>query len=109
MDDTADNTKYIAEQIYGNLPKPKNSINLQLEEETANIANNNHTPMSVFIENIIATITLHGVNILYGHRNILELNESQFLKINEYVESYGYTIIRKVNDNKLIISFKKIY
>lgn len=109
MDENIDNTMYIAEQIFCNPPKSKNSIDLQLEEETENIANDLSTNKDMFIQNIIASITFHGVYFLYGHRNILSLTESQFYKINEYVESYGYTIIKKIVDNNLIIKFKKIY
>ena len=108
MDENIDNTMYIAEQIFCKPPKPKNSIDLQLEEETEDIANTS-TNKDVFIQNIIASITFHGVYFLYGHRNIVSLTENQFYKINEYVESYGYTIIKKIVDNNLIIKFEKIY
>lgn len=105
--DEEDNTREIAEMIFRKPPGKKNSIQLQLEEHTANIANNQG--IDLFIINILSLITLHGVEILFGHRQILQLTEKDFNLIQEYVMSYGYKINKRALDNKLIINFEKIY
>jgi len=104
-----DNTRSIAEQIFTKDPQPKNSIQLQLEEQTYDMALTDPVGAEHFIMNIIGMITMHGVDILYGHRNILNLTEKQVMLLQEYTYSYGYKIITKVEGNNLLVGFQKIY
>jgi hypothetical protein len=103
-----DNTKYIAEQIFTKLPQPKNTIELGLEEQTAGIAEK--TGIDKFIFEILTVITMHGIEILFGHKNILELTESNFNLINEYTNSFGYNIVKKIDEKSkvLFISFNRL-
>lgn len=89
-----DNIKEIVEQIFSEGPKSPNSICLQLEEETSYIAQEEGEQ---FVFNILCLITLGGIEYLFGHKNILDLTESQFEYIQEYVNSYGYTILLQSN------------
>lgn len=101
MDET-DNTYQIACHIFSCPPKPPKTIELMLEEQTSFLAI--EYDATKFINEVLFVITLHGVEILFGHRNIKELTEKQIDLIYQYVNSYGYTI--KTHDNK--ISFVKI-
>lgn len=85
-----DNINEIAEGIFNYPPKSANSIQLQFEEETADYAMQDG--YENFLFNILFLITFRGIEILYGHRNILELTRNQYNKVNEYVKSYGYIL-----------------
>lgn len=104
-----DNTRYIAEKIFTKPPQSKNSIELGLEEETANIALREGIDQYIF--EILSVILMHGIEILFGHRNILELTENNFFLLQEYANSFGYNIKKKIDEEKrlLFISFEKIY
>jgi hypothetical protein len=104
-----DNTRSIAEQIFTKRLQPKNSIQLQLEEQTYDMALTDPVGAERFVMNIIGMITMHGVDILFGHRNILSLTENQINLLQEYTYSYGYKIITKVEGNNLLIGFEKVY
>lgn len=103
-----DNTRSIAEQIFTKRPQPKNSIQLQLEEQTSEIALTDPLGAERFVMNIIGMITMHGVDILYGHKNILSLSDNQINLLQEYTCSYGYKIITKVEGNNLLVGFEKV-
>jgi hypothetical protein len=91
-----DNISEIVEGIFSQPPKEENSIQLQLEdEETSRIAE--ESGVDEFVFNILCLITLGGIEYLFGHKNILELTESQFNYIQEYVRSYGYHIVLQTN------------
>lgn len=83
-----DNINEIAEGIFKSKPSPANSIQLQFEEQTADFAQQDG--YENFLFNILFLITLRGVEILYGHRDILQLTKRQYTKLNEYVNSFGY-------------------
>lgn len=83
-----DNINEIAEGIFKSQPSPANSIQLQFEEQTADFAQQDG--YENFLFNILFLITLRGVEILYGHRDILQLTKRQYTKLNEYVNSFGY-------------------
>lgn len=107
-----DNTKEVAIQIFNKPPQPKNSIQLQLEEQTSDIATKEGA--DAFIFEILSVITLHGVEILFGHRDIVRLTEDNLNLLQQYVHSYGYHIktdIRQdlIGRKHLIIGFDKIY
>lgn len=91
-----DNLNYIAEQIFSKPPEAPNSIQLQLEEQTADIAEQEGA--SNFIFNILFIITFKGIEKLYGHKNIMELTERQYETICSYVASYGYKLQVYAND-----------
>lgn len=105
--DEEDNTKEIAQNIFSRPPGKKNSIQLQLEDKTADIANQRGVDM--FITKILTIITLHGVEILFGHRQLLQLTEENYNLLQRYVNSYGYYMIKKIDNNKIIINFEKVY
>lgn len=112
MDEEMDNTREIANQIFTRPPQPKNSIQLQLEEQTSDIATKEGADKFIF--EILSVITLHGVQILFGHRDIVSLTEENLFLLQKYVHSYGYHIktdIRKdlTGRKHLIIGFDKIY
>lgn len=90
-----DNINEIAEGIFKKTPAAANSIQLQFEEQTADFAQQDG--YENFLFNILFLITLRGVEILYGHRDILQLTKRQYQRINEYVNSFGY--IFKVTAN----------
>ena len=106
--DEIDNTKTIAQQIFTKTPQPKNSIQLQLEEQTYETALTDPVGTERFIMNIVSMITMHGVDILYGHKNILSLTESQVNLLQEYTQSYGYKILTKVEGSNLLVGFERI-
>ena len=90
-----DNINEIAEGIFKKSPAPANSIQLQFEEQTADFAQQDG--YENFLFNILFLITLRGIEILYGHREILQLTKRQYQRVNEYVNSFGY--IFKVTAN----------
>jgi predicted nucleic acid-binding protein len=104
-----DNLEEIAQQIFTKQYGPPNSIELQLEEVTCDIALK--YGIENFISNILCIITIKGVKILYGEdTNILLLTESQLNTIKMYVRSYGYDL--SISNDKMDISkikFKKYF
>jgi hypothetical protein len=104
-----DNTRYIAEQIFSKSPGEENSINLQLDESTVDFMENEGYNKNRFIQDIISMITLHGVQILFGHKNVRKLTEDQIFLIKQYTRSYGFNMILKADANKVMIEFEKMY
>lgn len=90
-----DNITEIVEEIFSKPPGVPNSIQLQLEEETADIAN--RQGVQEFIFHMLYMITFKGIEKLYGHKNVQVLTESQFDNIQDYVKSYGYVITVHTN------------
>lgn len=80
-----DNTFEIAKQIFSKPPGPRKSIYLWTEDECPNF------------KEIVISITLHGIFILYGHYNYLSLNNEQIEYLKQYIESYGYSL--KIDNN----------
>lgn len=104
-----DNTRYIAEQIFNNPPGHPNSIDLQLDDSTLDFARNQEYESDKLIRDILSVITLHGVEILYGHRNIMLLNEESVLLLKRFTRSYGYDLNINIQDTTITISFEKCY
>ena len=104
-----DNTREIAEQIFSKPPQAINSIQLQLEDTTADIAVREGVQQYVF--EILSVILLHGIEILFGHRDILRLTENNFYLLQAYSNSFGYRINRQFdeNNNLLVIGFEHMY
>ena len=103
-----DNTREIALQIFSKPPGRRNSIQLQLESTTMQL--DTQEQVETFILNVLSLITLHGIDILFGHTNIMELTHANYDLIQEYVNSYGYQIVTRFDDEgNLVIKFEKIY
>jgi hypothetical protein len=104
-----DNTRNIAEQIFSKPPGVPNSIDLQLDDSTIDfMENEGYIPQS-FIRDVLSVITLHGVEILFGHKNIIELSEQDLLLLKQYTRSYGYELSVKLEDRTIMIGFQKYY
>ena len=97
----------IAEQIFSHSPGELNSIDLGLEQETAEYAK--EVGYENFILNILQIITLHGIKILFGHTDLLSLTEDQLFLIKRYTRSYGYDLKTKIENNTLYINFQKTF
>jgi hypothetical protein len=104
-----DNTRYIAEQIFTNPPGEPNSIDLSLDESTVDFMENEGYNNHTFIRDIISVITLHGVEILFGHRNIMILSEDELFLLKRYIRSYGFELKIKIEDRTIFIAFEKYY
>jgi hypothetical protein len=104
-----DNTRDIAEQIFRKSPGVPNSIDLQLDESTTDFMENEGYIAQSFIRDILSVITLHGVEILFGHKNIILLSEPDLLLLKQYTRSYGYELSVKVEDRTIMIGFQKYY
>lgn len=104
-----DNTREIAEQIFRRPPGEPNSIDLQLDDGTIDFMREEGYEMNDFVRDILSMITLHGVEILFGHRNILTLSDDDVLLLKKYIRSYGYEL--KVNrvSTVVMIDFEKYY
>jgi hypothetical protein len=102
-----DNLEEIAEKIFSKPYGEPNSIRLELEEITSDIAFN--YGIESFISNILYIITMKGIKILYGKDiNVLNLTEKQLDTIKMYVKSYGYKLIISNNPNEICkIRFEK--
>jgi hypothetical protein len=92
-----DNLDDIAELVYKSSPQAPNTIQLQLDDLTAEIAESEGVENFVF--NILCLITFKGIEILYGHDNVMNLTERQYEKVCQYVQSYGYTLCVYANDS----------
>jgi hypothetical protein len=101
----------IAYKIFSKPPKGRCMIQLHLEEDTARLAQ--ETDVDEFIFNILSIITFKGVEILFGHKNILALTDENVRLLQEYVNSYGYEITKEYREIEgkmsLLIGFNKIY
>jgi hypothetical protein len=95
MDET-DNLDDIAQQIFTKPPLPPYTVGLQLEEMTAEIAEREGA--QTFIFNVLLCLTVKGMEILYGHRDMHLLKEEQYLTLCKYVLSFGYHLAVYGND-----------
>lgn len=102
-----DNSLEIAKTIFNHtIQKPK-TYNFQLEDqETYEIAEKQG--FEEYIQGFLSIITLHGVEILYGHRNFNKLTESELDTVKMYVRSYGYNLTQIPNDSYLNWKFIRI-
>jgi hypothetical protein len=102
-----DNTREIAEQIFSKPPGEPNTIDLSFHESTINYINQDE--VHAYIRDVISIITMHGVEILFGHKNVMMLTEDQLFLVKQYTRSYGFDMTFNVENNTIIIGFKKIY
>jgi hypothetical protein len=104
-----DNTRNIADQIFSKLPGVPNSIDLQLDNSSIDfMENEGYIPQS-FIRDVLSVITLYGVEILFGHKNIILLSEDELSLLKQYTRSYGYELNVKIEDKTIMIGFEKYY
>lgn len=99
-----DNTKEIAKAIFSKPPGAVNSIDLSLEDETSDIAE--ECGIDEFVTNILRIITMHGIYILFGVQDLTELiylSENEILLIKEYTRSYGYNLKIELNESDRIL------
>lgn len=94
-----DNLYDIAKSIFNNAIKPPKTYCLSLEEISLEIAEKQG--FDEYIQGLLSIITVHGIEILYGHKNINILKENEIDTIKMYVKSYGYILKQKEFDNKL--------
>jgi hypothetical protein len=92
-----DNLDDIAHNIFSKPPGAANSIQLQLEEITANQAE--QAGAADFIFNILYLLTYKGMQILYGHQSMHSLTEPEYGNLNRYVNSYGYQLRVYANES----------
>lgn len=85
-----DNLDELAEHIFLNVPGNPCSIELQLEEQTADIAQ--QQGVADFVFNILYLLTFKGMQILFGHNNINQLTRRDYEYLQKYVNSYGYRL-----------------
>lgn len=98
-----DNTYELAQQIFTKPPQKPFSIQLFFEEETSHLAQK--TDIDNFINEVLFLITLHGIEILFGHKNLKCLTEENICLIKQYIHSYGYDVILKDENMKDTIRF----
>lgn len=92
-----DNLDEIVEKIFSKPPKERCSIHLELEEETAEIAQGEN--VEGFIFNILFLITYKGMKKLYGKdKEIINLTKTEIMVIKDYVRSYGYELVIRGNN-----------
>lgn len=104
-ENTIDNTREIAEQIFTKPPCPADSIKLYLEEQTSDLATRTNTER--FINEILSVITMHGIDILYGHRDLSAITIEQADKVYAYVRSFGYDVVN-VNGKYEFVRIKNV-
>lgn len=94
--DINDNTYQIAKNIFSNTIKPSKFYSLQLHEISRTFAE--EQGVNEYIQGILSIITIHGIEIVYGHRDLNKLKESEIDNIKLYVKSYGYSL-DQIQDN----------
>lgn len=95
-----DNLDEIALAIFDrHIPLPAGSVQLQLEEMTSYIAE--EEGVGAFIFNILCMLTMKGIDILYGEKQITDLTKEQYDSLCEYVKSFGYKLIVTANDTEM--------
>uniref|UniRef100_A0A6C0DZE9 Uncharacterized protein n=1 Tax=viral metagenome TaxID=1070528 RepID=A0A6C0DZE9_9ZZZZ len=99
METQIDNLDEIARAMFTKPPGDVRSIQLQLEEETADIAT--YEGVDSFVFNILFLLTYKGMQILFGLDNFMHLQKTQFDLLQKYMNSAGYRIIVCANDTQL--------
>jgi hypothetical protein len=105
-----DNTYLIAKSIFtANIQKPKfYSLQLEPENEGNSLKIAEIQGVDKYIQNILSIITVYGIELLYSHRDINKLTESQLQTVKMYVKSYGYILHQEERENLLYWVFKPI-
>lgn len=99
----------IGEKIFSKPPGNLNSIDLALEEQTAEIAEEDG--IEQFTSNILRIITTSGINVLFGHVNFMKLTDNQIELIKKYTRSFGYNLNLDVDKEKkqLLVYFERTF
>lgn len=99
-----DNTKEVAMQIFSVPPGDPNTVSLGIENDLTCVDTN-------LIRDVVSLITLHGIEYLFNHRNIMSLSEQQFLLVKRYTRSYGFDVFVEIDESSssIRISFCKFY
>lgn len=99
MLDEIDNLDEIVEAIFSKPPGPPGSVQLQLEDETAQIAQ--ETGVNKFIFNILFLISYKGMVKLFGKENFIDMSAREFEILRYYILSCGYDVKLYANDTTL--------
>ena len=105
----SDNTFYIAEKIFSKPILPANSYCLEIDDpDTINILTDQGLDVSIQV--ILKQITIHGIEILFGIKDLSQLNSSNLNTLKLYVESFGYSlVITELQDSMYSYKFEKLY
>lgn len=97
----------IGRVIFSKPPGDLNSIDLALEEQTAEIAEKEG--IEQFTSNILRIITMTGIKTLFGHVNFVELTGTQVELIKKYTRSFGYNLKLDIVEEKqqLLVYFER--
>lgn len=93
------NLDTIAEAVFTRPPGEAGTVQLQLDELSAEAAAERGADRVEF--EILCIITVKGIEILYGHRDLTALSEQQFEHVRRYVRSMGYELIVWANDTSM--------
>lgn len=91
MDVLETNLNEIAKSIFGKPPQGVKSIQLELEENSALQAESTGD-LDKTVCDIVLYLTINGIELLFGHRDIMTLSQKQYDLVCEYTRSYGYNI-----------------
>ena len=99
----------IAEKIFSNPPGDLNSIDLALEEQTAEFAE--REGIDQFTSNILRIITITGIKILFGNIRFVDLTGTQVELIKRYTRSFGYNLKMNVDEQsrQLFVYFERTF
>lgn len=99
----------IAEKIFSNPPGNLNSIDLALEEQTAEIAE--REGIEQFTSNILRIITMTGIEILFGDIRFVDLTGTQVELIKRYTRSYGYNLKMNIDEEsrQMYVYFERTF
>ena len=99
----------IADIIFNKPPGNLNSVNLQLEQQTAEIASQDG--IEIFTSNILQLITIRGIKILFGNISFIDFTGEQVELIKQYTRSYGYNLMASSDEetNQLYVYFERTF
>ena len=97
----------IGRVIFSKPPGELNSINLELEQQTADIAELDG--IEQFTSNILRIITISGIMVLFGHVNFMQLTDAQVELIKRYTRSFVYNLKLDIDEEKqqLLVYFER--
>lgn len=99
MDVLETNLIEIANSIFKKPPQGIKSIQLELEETSALEAEGSGG-LDKTVCDIVLFLTINGIEILFGHRDIMSLTQDQYELVCEYTRSYGYDIAVYANKSQ---------
>ena len=96
MDET-DNLDELVDLIFSTEPKPKDSIQIGLDDSTADLQNENRD----IIFEILSQIFLRGIEKKYKTKSVVGLTKEQYNNLNEYFSAINYKAFVYVNYSKV--------